>query len=200
MKSRSQGFTLTELMVGLALVAIILAVGAPSFTEFRRNNRLAGISNDFLAAIQVARTEAIKRQLPTAVCPSNNPTADDAAVCSAGAFTGWIAFVDVNSNCLRDAPATDVLLNTGAVKDTAVNARSSGNCISFASTGFRQTIAGRPTAFRTLFCDSRGTVNQAGTTLSAARQIEVIATGRSRITRLPADLLDTSIGPTVACP
>jgi type IV fimbrial biogenesis protein FimT len=214
MKNRSRGFTLIELMVAVTIAAIILAIGAPSFTEFRRNNRLTGIGNDFLGAVQTARTEAIKRQVPVSVCPSANPTAA-AATCNAGGqFTGWIAFVDADSNCLRtnsvvpgvagqpDTPETDAvnLLRADGPIDTQVNARSNGNCISFATTGFLQTPAGTVRATKTFFCDSRGKGLQGGTTLSAAREVEVLLVGRSRVTRNLTDFSDATVGLEPNCP
>src|SRR5262245_19540720 len=101
MKHRSRGFTLLELMVVLALAAVILALGAPAFNDFRANNRLTGVANDFLGALQVARTEAIKRQVPASVCPS-----DDGSSCTSGNFRGWIAFVDADSSCTRTTTGT----------------------------------------------------------------------------------------------
>ena len=65
MKTRESGFTLMELMITLALAAVILSIGAPSFTEFRRNNRLTSVGNDFLGAVQTARSEAIDSPIIT---------------------------------------------------------------------------------------------------------------------------------------
>ena len=53
--------------------ALILGLAAPSFNEFRRNNRLTSTANDFLGAVQFARTEAIKRQQPVSVCATGEP-------------------------------------------------------------------------------------------------------------------------------
>jgi type IV fimbrial biogenesis protein FimT len=214
MKSRSQGFTLVELMVALGIAAIILAIGAPSFAEFRRNNRLTSVANDFLGTVQTARTEALKRQQPVSICRSLDPSAAT-PVCNIGtAFSGWIAFVDVDSNCQRTAavvpgvagqPNTtelDVvnLVRSGGPIETAVTAASNGNCISFAATGFLQTPAGLVRATKNYFCDYRGMALQAGTNLSTAREIEVLRVGRSRITRDLNDFTDAAVGPDVSCP
>ncbi|MGE0581483.1 MAG: GspH/FimT family pseudopilin [Steroidobacteraceae bacterium] len=192
MKTRNAGFTLMELMITLALAAVVLSIGAPSFGEFRRNNRLTSVGNEFLGAVQTARTEAIKRQVPVAVCPSGNPT-DAAATCTAGAFSGWIVFVDTDNDCDRDA-AEDVV-RVGATIDASLTAASTGNCASFGANGFRQDIAGKTTAGNTLFCDDRGTAAQAGTNLSAARGIEVGPTGRSRVTRALDEVTDGTSWP-----
>jgi len=182
MRNRVRGITLLELMVALSVAAVILAIGAPSFAEFRRNNRLTSAGNDFLAAIQVARTEAIKRQQPVAVCPTAAPE-NPGAGCSAGPFRSWLVFVDENNNCQREA-GEERLRAEGPLSD-AVEVRSNGVCISFAATGFLQppTVTGQPTASRTIFCDERGIAAQDGTTLSAARGVFVSPTGRSRVTR-----------------
>jgi type IV fimbrial biogenesis protein FimT len=194
MKTRSQGFTLMELMVTLALAAVILSIGAPNFNEFRRNNRLTSVGNEFLGAVQTARTEAIKRQAPVAVCPSGNPD-DAAATCTGGPFSGWIVFVDTDNDCERDA-AEDVI-RVGTTIDPTVTARSTGNCASFGANGFRQIIAGKVAAQNTLFCDDRGTAVQAGTNLSAARGVEVSNTGRSRVTRAMSEV---TVNPWPSCP
>jgi type IV fimbrial biogenesis protein FimT len=200
MDHRGRGFTLMEMMVTLALAGVILAIGAPSFTEFRRNNRLVGVANDLLGTAQVARTEAIKRQVPVAVCPSGNPDATAATCSTAQAFPGWIAFVDTNNNCIRET--AEIVLRAGATVDSAVSSRSNGNCISFAPGGFRQAVAGKTTASNTVFCDSRGYALQGGTNLSAARGIDIGPTGRVRITR---DKTEMTTGPPgsgwgLACP
>ncbi|MBK7252064.1 MAG: GspH/FimT family pseudopilin [Gammaproteobacteria bacterium] len=196
MKRRQLAFTLMELMMTLAIAGIILAIGAPNFVEFRRNNRMTSVANDFLGALQTARTEAIKRQQPVAVCPSANPDTAGAG-CSNGAFTGWIVFVDADNNCLRDAAGNDIVRASVTI-DPAVTPVSNGVCLSFGANGFLQTIAGQATASRTVFCDARGNTLQSGTLQSAARGIDVSPTGRSRITRDMAEI--GSWGPGVGCP
>lgn len=181
MKSRSRGFTLVEILVALGIAALILGIAAPSFDEFRRSNRLTAAANDFLAATQIARTEAIKRQLPVSVCPTADPS-DAAAVCGAGRFTAWLVFVDVNSDCLR-AGANEVIVKAEGPVASTLTASSNGNCLSFAPTGFLQNVAGRPSATLSVYCDDRGLAALGGQNQSAGRGIFVTNTGRSRVTR-----------------
>ena len=61
-KHRQSGFTLVELMVTLGVGAILVGLVVPNMRDFMRNNRLSGGVNDMLHSLQVARTEAIKRQ------------------------------------------------------------------------------------------------------------------------------------------
>jgi type IV fimbrial biogenesis protein FimT len=208
MKHRSRGFTLMELMLVIALAALILGIGAPSFREFSRNNRMVTVANDFLGGVQTARTEAIKRQLAVggvAICPSDNPEGATPTCLAATTrqFDGWIAFIDTNNNCVRDtAIAAEIVVRAGAridLENTAANYRrsiSNGSCISFGGSGFIRTDTGRPAATRTLFCDERKNTLQAGTQQSVARGIDVTTTGRARITR---DKTEITSWP-VSCP
>jgi type IV fimbrial biogenesis protein FimT len=188
MKNRSRGFTLMELMVVLTVAGVILAIGAPSFGEFRRSNRMAGVANDFLVGVQVARSEAIKRQAGVSMCPSANPEAEN-ATCADTSFVGWIVFADPNNNCQRED--AEAILHVGARVDTSPNpvtrtrSVSDGDCIGFAATGFTRQVPGPGllTAQHTLFCDERGDKPQPGTQLSSSRGIEVTPTGRARVTR-----------------
>jgi type IV fimbrial biogenesis protein FimT len=91
-RQRWRGFTLIELMVTVALVAIVLAIGVPSFQTTIRNNRLSSYANEFLSALNLARTEAIRRRQPVVLCKSA-----DGSFCQTDGKNweiGWIVFVD----------------------------------------------------------------------------------------------------------
>lgn len=55
------GFSLIELMVTIALVSLLLVLGVPSFNSVLRNISLNTQANSFVAAINLARSEAIRR-------------------------------------------------------------------------------------------------------------------------------------------
>lgn len=67
---RQSGFTLIELMVAVAVVAILLGLALPSFQGSMRSNRVATTTNELLASFSLARTEAIRGLGPAGVCPS----------------------------------------------------------------------------------------------------------------------------------
>lgn len=56
-----RGFTLLELMVAIAVLAILATVGVPSFRELIQNNRVTTQTNELVSALNFARTEAVKR-------------------------------------------------------------------------------------------------------------------------------------------
>ncbi len=183
------GFTLLELMIVLALAAVILAIGAPSFTEFRRNGRLTADANDFLTAVQRARTEAVKQQRTVSLCATDDPLAV-APACSGNAdFSGWIVFSDPDDNCALADPAQDVAQVGGkpAADRGRVVSAADVACLSFGANGF---LLGTPaaTARHIVYCDERSYALQGGTNQSAARGIEVARTGRGEVVRDPARL------------
>jgi len=94
------GFTLIELMVTIAIVAIMLVVAAPSFRNFIRNSELTSLTNKLLAAINAARSEAMKYGQNALVIPANGGN---------DWTQGWIVFVDSNRNNSYDE-STDVTI------------------------------------------------------------------------------------------
>jgi len=187
MKRRNRGFTLMELMVVLSIAAVVIGIGAPSITQFLKNNRLTNTANDVLAGMVKARNEAIKLQTDVSMCRSNNPTAATPTCADAGT-AGYIVFRDTTTkNCTRVSTEPLVAAYTYDQSFTSTDPMRvawNGNCLSFASTGFRQDIASRTTISHVVVCDNRGKNLLSGSTLSAARGISVTRTGRARITRI----------------
>lgn len=67
-RSRGAGFTLVELMVTLAVLAILLGIAVPSFQSVIQNNRLDAARNDVLGALNFAKVEAIRRNTSVRFC------------------------------------------------------------------------------------------------------------------------------------
>jgi type IV fimbrial biogenesis protein FimT len=185
MKRSARGFTLIELMMTLALAAVILGLGVPAFRDFARNGRLTGGANELLVTIVAARNAAMRSNINTSVCPSASPDSAGAS-CSAGANEGWIAFMDADGDCQRDAGEEKI---AQMVIHSQVNPPSNASCLQFRRTGFRQPIAGQPATARVMFCDVRGnTAMPDGSGNSYARGLEVLPTGRAYVSRQFAEL------------
>jgi len=63
-----RGFTLVELMVTVAVVGILATVAVPSMVGFVNTSRLAGASEELTASLQLAKSEAIRRNRTVTVC------------------------------------------------------------------------------------------------------------------------------------
>ena len=87
---RQGGFTIVELMVTLAIAAIIISIAAPSFKAIIDNNRVTTATNDFTASIALAKTEAVKRNTNAQICPSNG---------GSDWSGGYRIGIDLNGNC-----------------------------------------------------------------------------------------------------
>ena len=101
---RHRGFTLAELLVALAIGALLLALAAPGFTRQRGTTALRAASNETLAALQLARRLALARGQSVTVCPSA-----DGVVCSL-AGTEWLLFANApGGSDSRREPADELL-------------------------------------------------------------------------------------------
>ena len=167
-----RGFTLIELLVALAVASIIMTIAVPSYSGFVKNNRLVTQANDFITSLQLARSEAAKRNTFVTVCKSS-----DGASCAANGSweQGWIVFVDSDSDAAVDA-GEDVLRVQGALDgETAFSAQTDvSDYISYQALGFAQLTGGGIQQGRLMLCDERGFV-------ANSRAIDLSATGRPRV-------------------
>jgi type IV fimbrial biogenesis protein FimT len=148
--ARSHGFTLVELMVTVAVVAILLGVAAPQLSMFVRKQQVSADINTFMSSLELARSEALKRNGAVSMCALSSATFTNSkdAACAASNTTnwsqGWIVYID-NSGGGGYNAATDTVLkverviHSGAVTTTSPN---SPGIISFLSNGLAVSATG----------------------------------------------------------
>jgi type IV fimbrial biogenesis protein FimT len=115
---RARGFSLVELMTVLAIAAILLGIGVPGFRSLIQNQRVIAATNDFFAAINLARSEAMQRGARVDLVPADGKNWNN----------GWVIFIDGNDDQMPEAgetlvfahgPVTDGLTITSSFTDSS---------------------------------------------------------------------------------
>lgn len=114
----TRGFTLIELMIGLVVLVIVIAIGLPGMQGLINSGRLSAATNELSAAVQLTRVEALRRNRSVVLCRSAT-----LAACAAGdTWPGWLVFVDANNNGAVDTG--EEIIKTGMI-DAPVVVRAS---------------------------------------------------------------------------
>ena len=87
---RQGGFTIIELMITIAVLGVLLALAVPNMRDLVIRNRLTTRTNALVAAMQLARSEAIKRGVPITVLSISGNTN--------WAVQGWAVGLNLNND------------------------------------------------------------------------------------------------------
>ncbi len=144
------GLTLIEVLIGLALAAILLAQAGPDLRGLLAGYRLSGQGSALSQALAYAKSEAVTRGIRVTVCTSAAPTAAYPA-CSSGAgwAAGWLVFVD-NVQTAGNAPGlvdgADTVLRIGEpLRGATVSAAANlAGWVAFSPDGLALASGGSP--------------------------------------------------------
>ena len=92
------GYTVVELMVAVAVLAVLLALAVPNFNDASLSARLNGFASSLVASAQVARREAIKRNATIALCTSTDGETCDG---SGDWEQGWIVVNEATATVIQ---------------------------------------------------------------------------------------------------
>ena len=170
----NSGYTMMELVMTMAIVAILGTIAVPGFKFVTTSNRIATEVNGLLSDIQFARSQAVKEGLPVTVC-----TSSDGATCTSTDWgLGWIVFLDANSS--KSVDAGEAIIRTQPAftgTDTFVATPGTFHALTFNRMGYAPT--GLPNAVNITLHDS--TSNASWTRCIAINPIGSTVTEKSGV-------------------
>lgn len=178
-RSHTSGFTMLELVVVLAVVAVLAGVAAPSMNRLRQEHRMQGLAEELLGSLMLARAEALRHQQRVTVCARS---ADERCAASGPWTAGWIVFVDSNDNAQRDSQ--EVLLQKHSALPTGlqlVGNTTVSRYVSYGPEGRSMTLSG---AFQA------GTLSLCQEGADQAWDLVINALGKPRLVKVAAEGCD----------
>jgi type IV fimbrial biogenesis protein FimT len=182
---RQSGFTVIELMVVAAIVAVLLSVGVPSYKYITTSYRMSSEVNGLLGDLMYARGEAIKEGQDVTVCISTNSTG---CTGSANWQGGWIIFSNP-TNTVPNPVAAGTILRvqtpfTGNPPDTFV-ANSGASAVTFNREGFA-TAVGAVAPFAATLITLHNPAAQSGFTRCLSVSAQGLLNTETAATSIPA--------------
>lgn len=163
-RQTTAGFTLIELMVTVAVLAIVIRFAIPGMNDVILSNRLTSYANDFVSSALLARGEAIKRNRTVTLCAAG--ATDTACAASGGWQQGWIV-ADLT------VPADPKIIRRQAALETGYQLRNAATTtIEFRPTGLPNT------ALTMTLCKTT-------TETKPNRALSVSATGQASVGKAP---------------
>lgn len=168
--ANNSGFTLVELLITVSIAGILLGIAIPSFTSSITSNRLTTNANEFVSALNLARSEAIKREQPVVLKRKGEASGQWNA--------GWQVFVDID----RTTTAKENTLDAGTDILLRDYTGLPGQYSLLASTNFVDYIRYEPSGLinasgNFVLCSSAATT----VAPNIARLIVINAVGRARL-------------------
>lgn len=174
MRGSSQtGFTVIELMITVAVAAVLVAIAVPNFSDALVRSRVAGAADELQSALGLARAEALKLKLPVTVC------ANVGEVCANENSwnNGFMVFHDPNGNGVRDGDET--ILRTRRFDQTALLITAEAGTVSLLGNGRLADGTERVFDIRGPGCTPGGTIGDNG----KRRRLTITASGRAAVRR-----------------
>jgi type IV fimbrial biogenesis protein FimT len=173
----AKGFTLVELMVTISVLAVLMAVGIPSFQGVIASSRVTTATNDFMATLAQARSNAIRRGARVTVCKS----ADGATCVTTGGWEqGWIMFNDDNHSAVNPSvDSGETITFSSPALTNGIVMKGNMDYVSFGADGLPKNMNGSGYFGTIRICSTVASLSSD----KRARDLVINRTGRSLVQR-----------------
>lgn len=173
----AKGFTLVELMVTISVLAVLMAVGIPSFQGVIASSRVTTATNDFMATLAQARSNAIRRGARVTVCKS----ADGATCVTTGGWEqGWIMFNDDNHSAVNPSvDSGETITFSSPALTNGIVMKGNMDYVSFGADGLPKNMNGSGYFGTIRICSTVASLSND----KRARDLVINRTGRSLVQR-----------------
>jgi type IV fimbrial biogenesis protein FimT len=184
--NRSNGVTLIELIIVLAIASIIALIGAPSLSKIVKDSRLRLAANSLQNSFALARSTSVARSSNVTICKSSDGT----SCTTTGDWSqGWMIFEDTGTigdssdDTTTDADGDQRVRVLQAFDTSVLMTGSDGltSFVSFDASGFTRDASNNYQSGSIIVCDERGDEGR-------ARAVYLGAAGSSRVGDLAGDL------------
>ena len=131
-KYREGGFTVIELLMVMLILSVITALAGPSMVSVVKSNRVKTEADRVLMTLNLARSEAVRRNTPVTICRSSNGSS-----CAGAWSDGWIVFSNVDGDNSLDSIDGDELVQVfeGLVAGYSLSTDISGTTLTYYADG-----------------------------------------------------------------
>jgi len=164
---KQQGFTLVELMVVIAIAAILAGIGMPNLQTTLQDNKMTSLHNELLAALSFTRSTSVTQGSSTTLCKANL-AANGCAAISASWENGWIIFPDSNNNGVVDVGEEILMLKNDLPENISISYSRNSSRITYGAQGYAVGFNGN-----FMFCDKRGDSAKKGMVISNNGRVRV---------------------------
>lgn len=182
LRAAVRGFTLVELLVGLAVFAILLGLAVPSMRDMLVRQQVRSASDALTQAMRLARSEAMRSGQGVTLCRSDDPTASAPTCASGGSSpfdwsTGWILFKDRDLDGTIETTDGDVLLKVQNGFVTLGSLKGNASTVTMQPMG----IVATPNAGFSFLIEPAGIASSSSVYDDIARCLAVAKPGRVKV-------------------